>query len=136
MAWCAGQAGVGIGARTRKWAGRVAVFKSSVEVHDVDGQPIGAGHAYVHLRLGPDTPQQATGTVSLRAWEPAGAPPAWLQLSDGRRLAIQVGRDVLSDCSRSRILRYEAAWPPTASAESRPCHPPSTHRSTDLSTET
>jgi hypothetical protein len=90
----------------------LSVFKSSVQVHDSSGRAIGAGMAYLHLRQGAEQPQRATGTVSLKAWQPEGEAPAWLRLDDGRRLAIEVSRDVLSDCSRNHILRYHATWPP------------------------
>jgi hypothetical protein len=93
----------------------MAVFKSAVQVQDADARPIGAGMTYVHLRLGTDTQQQATGTVSLREWTPGDAPPTALVLADGRRLPIQVSRNVLSECSSNHILRYEASWPPAAS---------------------
>jgi len=91
----------------------MAVFKSSVEVHDDGERQIGAGMAYVHLRLGPDAAQQATGTVSLRQWEPGDDLPVSLRLADGRRLSIAVSREVVSDCSRNHILRFQATWPPT-----------------------
>ena len=91
----------------------MAVFKSSATVHDCHDRAIGMGMAYVHLRLSPERTQQATGTLSLRHWEPGEAPPSHLRLADGRWLAITVGRDVLSDCSRNHILRYQAAWPPS-----------------------
>jgi hypothetical protein len=90
----------------------MAVFKSLVEVHDTGDRPIGAGMTYVHLRLPAESEQRATGTVSLKRWEPAGEPPAWLSLPDGRALPIEVSREVLSDCSRNHILRYQANWPP------------------------
>jgi hypothetical protein len=90
----------------------MAVFKSSVDVHDPRDRSIGAGQAYVHLRLPADAEQRATGTVSLRRWEPAGEAPAWLRLEDGRQLRIEVSREVLSECSRNHILRFQAAWPP------------------------
>jgi hypothetical protein len=90
----------------------MAVFKSSVEVHDVGDRRIGTGMAYVHLRLAADTAQRATGTVSLRRWEPAGEAPSWLALDDGRQLTIEVSREVLSECSRNHILRFQATWPP------------------------
>jgi hypothetical protein len=95
----------------------MAVFKSSVDVHDTGDRPIGAGMAYVHLRLAADAAQRATGTVSLRRWEPAGTAPSWLQLADGRRLAIEVSHEVLSECSRNNILRFQADWPPARSAD-------------------
>jgi hypothetical protein len=90
----------------------LAVFKSSVEVHDTGGRAIGVGMTYVHLRLAAEQAQRATGTVSLTSWHPEGDAPAWLRLDDGRRLTIEVSRDVLSECSRNHILRYHAAWPP------------------------
>src|SRR5687768_3884465 len=90
----------------------MAVFKSSVDVHDVANRSIGTGMAYLHLRLPADAVQRATGTVSLRRWEPADEAPAALQLEDGRRLSIEVGREVLSECSRNHILRFQAQWPP------------------------
>lgn len=92
----------------------MAVFKSAVQVQDVQSRVIGTGMTYLHLRLGTDTEQQATGTVSLKAWTPADEPPAALLLADGRRLPIQVSRNVLSECSSNHILRYEASWPPAA----------------------
>jgi hypothetical protein len=91
----------------------MAVFKSSVEVHDAGDRPIGTGQAYVHLRLAADAAQQATGTVSLKRWEPAGEAPSWLALDDGRQLTIEVSREVLSECSRNHILRFQANWPPS-----------------------
>ena len=91
----------------------MAVFKSSVDVHDADHRSIGTGMAYVHLRLAADAEQQATGTVSLRRWEPADAVPTSLLLADGRRLAIEVSREVLSECSRNHILRFQVHWPPS-----------------------
>lgn len=90
----------------------VAVFKSSVEVHDANNRSIGSGMTYIHLRLGADAEQRATGTVSLKHWEPEGEDPAWLALADGRALAIEVSREVLSECSRNHILRFQTSWPP------------------------
>jgi hypothetical protein len=97
------------GART------LAVFKSTVQVQDAQSRLIGAGMTYLHLRLGTDAKQQATGTVSLKAWTPADAPPAALLLEDGRTLPIQVSHNVLSECSNNHILRYQASWPPASS---------------------
>jgi hypothetical protein len=74
---------------------------------------------YVHLRLAADTAQRVTGTVSLRRWEPADEAPSWLALDDGRKLAIEVSREVLSECSRNHILRYQATWPPIESPSER-----------------
>ena len=92
----------------------MAVFKSSVEVHDTGDRSIGSGMTYIHLRLGADARQRATGTVSLKRWEPAGEAPAWLALADGRALPIEVSREVLSECSRNHILRFQTTWPPSA----------------------
>ncbi|MCC6176908.1 MAG: hypothetical protein IT305_16485 [Chloroflexi bacterium] len=91
----------------------MAVFKSHVDVADAAGRQIGAGTTYVHLRLGRDAPQDATGTVSLEWWEPVGDPPAELRLEQGGCLTVSVDRDVLSDCSRNRIFRFRTSWPPS-----------------------
>ena len=93
----------------------MAVFKSAVQVQDAESRIIGAGMTYLHLRLGTDSEQQATGTVSLKAWTPADEPPAALLLADGRTLPIQVSHNVLSECSNNHILRYQASWPPAPS---------------------
>ncbi len=90
----------------------MAVFKSSVEVHDAADRAIGAGMAYIHLRLDAEQAQESTGTVSLRSWEPHDDLPTSLHLADGRRLSIAVSRQVVSDCSRNHILRFQASWPP------------------------
>jgi hypothetical protein len=95
----------------------MAVFKSSVAVRDESDQAIGAGMAYIHLRLPADTEQQATGTVSLRQWTPGDEAPARLQLEDGRMLSIAVSKEVLSECSSNHILRFQAQWPPAAATE-------------------
>jgi len=49
----------------------------------------------------------------LRRWEPAEDVPTSLRLEDGRQLAIEVSREVFSDCSRNHILRFQAQWPPS-----------------------
>jgi hypothetical protein len=90
----------------------MAVFKSVVEVRDPGGASLGEGTAYIHLPRGREIRQDATGTVSLRRWEPGQEAPDHLTLADGRRLPISVSRDVLSDCSRNHILRFQATWPP------------------------
>jgi hypothetical protein len=102
----------------------MAVFKSSVEVHDAGDRAIGAGMAYLHLRLPADAEQRATGTVSLKRWAPEGEAPAWLALADGRALPIEVSREVLSECSRNHILRYEASWPPLPGRPTPPSDTP------------
>ena len=93
----------------------MAVFKSAVEVRDPSDRSLGEGMAYIHLPRGTEASQDASGTVSLRRWEPAADRPSHLALEDGRRLAISVSSDTLSDCSRNHILRFEASWPPSAS---------------------
>ncbi len=90
----------------------MAVFKSRVVVRDGHGETIGEGMTYVHLRAAATEAQDVTGTVSLEWWEPVGDPPAEVALADGRRLPVVVSRDVMSDCSRNRIFRYRASWPP------------------------
>ncbi|HZO28180.1 MAG TPA: hypothetical protein VFH48_19570 [Chloroflexota bacterium] len=102
----------------------MAVYKSSVDVHDAANRSIGTGMAYVHLRLAADARQAATGTVSLRRWEPADEAPASLQLADGRQLRIEVSREKLSDCSRNHILRFQAQWPPTEPPGDQPVSAP------------
>ena len=91
----------------------MAVFKSSAVVRDGRGETIGEGMTYVHLLRPQSEPQEETGTVSLQWWEQVGGPPAEVTLEDGRRLAIVISRDVLSDWSQNRILRYSATWPPS-----------------------
>ena len=113
----------------------MAVFKSSVDVHDTDDRSIGAGMAYVHLRLAADAEQPVTGTVSLRRWEPAEALPARLRLDDGRQLAIEVSRQVVSDCSRNHILRFQALWPPAGPAGARAADAPASERPARATTE-
>jgi hypothetical protein len=102
----------------------MAVFKSSADVRDADDRSIGSGMAYVHLRLAADAAQQATGTISLRRWEPADALPTRLLLDDGRQLAIEVSRQVVSECSRNHILRFQAHWPPANLPADPPASPP------------
>jgi hypothetical protein len=91
----------------------MAVFKSSAEVLDVSERAIGAGMAYIHLRLAAEHAQQSTGTISLRHWEPLDDLPTSLRLADGRRLSIVVSRELVSACSQNHILRFQASWPPT-----------------------
>lgn len=89
----------------------MAVFKSPVEVRDPSERSIGVGMAYIHLPRGAGARQDATGTVSLRRWEPRLEPPSHLALEDGRRLSISVSSDVISECSRNHILRFHTVWP-------------------------
>lgn len=88
------------------------IFRSEAEVLDGADHCLGAGMVYLHLPRGLGREQEGTGTVSLRSWEPDGDEPTTLLLGDGRRLAISVTRDALSECSRNRILRFSAHWLP------------------------
>ena len=92
----------------------MAIFKSAVEVRDPSDRSLGEGMAYIHLPRGQEVSQEASGTVSLRRWEPVAEGPTHLTLEDGRWLPISVSSDKLSDCSRNHILRFRASWPPRA----------------------
>ena len=89
----------------------MAILKSDAELLGEQGQRLGDGMIYVHLPRGLEREQDGSGTMSLKAWTPTEDPPAALQLPDGRRLAITVSRDALSDCSRNRVLRFQVRWP-------------------------
>ena len=91
----------------------MAVFKSAVEVRDLSDRSVGEGMTYIHLPRGLGAAQDATGTVSLRRWDPGGQRPTHLALEDGRCLSISVSSEKLSDCSRNHILRFDAVWPPS-----------------------
>lgn len=95
----------------------MAVFKSAVRVRGPDERSIGEGMAYIHLPRGRELAQEATGTVSLRRWEPGTDAPTHLTLEDGRRLTIVVAGSTLSECSRNHILRFTATWPPVEPGE-------------------
>ena len=88
------------------------VFKSEAQLLSRTGQEVGEGMAYVHLPRGLQTEQEGSGTVSLKSWAASDELPDSLLLPDGRRLRIRVSRDALSECSRNRILRFQARWPP------------------------
>jgi hypothetical protein len=90
----------------------VAIFKSQAAVLDQGGAVLGQGQAYLHLRLGLQRAQAASGTISLQSWEPVERAAATLRLADGRLLPLEVSREALSDCSRNRILRFTTTWPP------------------------
>jgi hypothetical protein len=99
----------------------VAIFRSEATVVDSAGRDLGSGMLYLHLPRGLSREQQATGTVSLKTWEPTETLPTTIRLSDGRRLTVDLSRDALSDCSRNRILRFSAPWPPSETgADARP----------------
>jgi hypothetical protein len=91
----------------------MAVVRIEARLIDAEGFDIGAGTAAIHLPLGHGRAQRASGTLSLRHWKPSGGAPSALLLEQGKRLAIEVSRDAISDCSRSRILRFSAVWQPT-----------------------
>ena len=97
----------------------MAVFKSAVQVCDSTERSIGEGMAYIRPPRGREVAQDASGTVSLRRWEPAEDPPTHTRLEDGRRLAISVDRSLLSDCSRNHILRFTAVWSPGQDGDAR-----------------
>jgi hypothetical protein len=92
----------------------MAVFKSEAEVITSTGESLGEGTAYVHLPRGVEREQDAGGTISLKSWSPSRDAPTALRFADGRRLEISVSRDALSECSRNRVLRFQAHWPPGA----------------------
>jgi hypothetical protein len=90
----------------------MAIFKSEARVLDEAGRAVGEGTVYVHLPLGLEREQEGGGTVSLKSWAATDRVPRVLYMADGRRLEIRVSRDALSDCSKNRVLRFEASWPP------------------------
>jgi len=92
----------------------VAVFKSEAELVTQSGEALGGGMAYLHLPRGLQRQQASSGTISLKYWRQSDQPPVALRLPDGRNLGIRVSRDALSECSRNRVLRFEADWPPRA----------------------
>lgn len=89
----------------------MAVIKGQAQVLGEGGTVLGSGTAYIHLPKGRGPAQTANGTISLRSWNAAPAPPAQLSLDDGLTLAIEVTAEALSECSRNHILRYRARWP-------------------------
>ncbi len=91
----------------------MAIFKAAVEVRDPGERVLGEGMAYVHLPRDIEVRQDASGTVSLKRWEPGADAPSHLALADGRYLPISVSVQKLSDCSRNHILRFQADWPPS-----------------------
>jgi hypothetical protein len=90
----------------------MAVVRIEARLIDAEGVDLGAGTAAIHLPLGRGRAQQASGTLALRQWNPSGGQPAALLTDEIGRLPIEVSRDAISDCSRSRILRFSAAWQP------------------------
>jgi hypothetical protein len=97
----------------------MSIFRAAVRVMSASGGALGEGTAYLHLPRGLEREQEGNGTVSLKRWTAAAEPPAALGLEDGRLLEIRVTSDALSDCSRSRILRFSAQWPPGGAFEAQ-----------------
>lgn len=91
----------------------MAVFKATAQLLSADGELIGEGRAYVHLRRPTAEQQPVQGTLSLDWWNETAttAEGAQLQLDDGPRLRLAVQADKLSECVAGRILRYSADWP-------------------------
>jgi hypothetical protein len=103
----------------------MAVFKSEAELHNEAGQPLGRGMLYLHLPRGTDQPQTGSGTVALRDWTAGEVVPVSAHFPDGRILRIEVSRSAISDCSRTRVLRFQAAWDGSpAGAETAPDEQP------------
>jgi len=90
----------------------MAVFRSEAVLLGDGGARLGAGMAYLHLPRGEGREQDVSGTMSLKSWDAAEGQPVAIQLSDQRTLTISVSRDALSECSRNRVLRFQAHWPP------------------------
>jgi hypothetical protein len=91
----------------------MSVRKAQAQLLTADGQLIGEGRAYLHLRQ-PDTEQQpAQGTLSLDWWkdmnDETGDPR--LELLGGPTLTLRLESDRLSHCIAGRILRYQTIWP-------------------------
>ena len=96
----------------------MAVVKSEASVISATGQELGRGTAYIHLPKGRERAQLATGTISLRSWNPGTETPTMLNLDSGPALPIEVQLEALSECSRNHILRYRAEWSPGESPPS------------------
>ena len=88
----------------------MAVFKSEAELRDEAGQQLGRGMLYLHLPRGTEQPQMSSGTVALRDWTAGEVVPVSAHFPDGRTLRIQVSRSAISDCSQTRVLRFQADW--------------------------
>jgi hypothetical protein len=91
----------------------MSVRKAQARLLTADGQLIGEGRAYLHLRQPDVEPQHAQGTLSLDWWNEltdTSGPPR-LALQNGPVLTLQLESDRLSSCIAGRILRYQTAWP-------------------------
>ncbi|MDQ6671794.1 MAG: hypothetical protein M3069_13820 [Chloroflexota bacterium] len=90
----------------------MSVRKGEARLLTPDGQSIGEGRAYLHLRQPEGEPQPAQGTLSLDWWDDAlSTRGARLELIDGPTLALRLASDRLSGCIEGRIIRYTADWP-------------------------
>jgi hypothetical protein len=90
----------------------MAVHKALGRLVGADGQALGEGRAYVHLRLPAEQTQRAQGTLSLDWWDENGTfDSPRLELQDGPVLQLEVVSNKLSECVVGRILRYWAEWP-------------------------
>jgi hypothetical protein len=91
----------------------MSVHKAQARLLTADGQLIGEGRAYLHLRQPDVEPQPAQGTLSLDWWNdvPDGNGPPRLELLEGPVLTLQLESDRLSSCIAGRILRYQTTWP-------------------------
>jgi hypothetical protein len=93
----------------------MTVHKATARLLAVDGEVIGEGRAYLHLRVSEALPQEVQGTLSLDWWSPEwSGPDAQLELSDGPTLVLRLQSDKISACIDGRVLRYRATWPGTA----------------------
>ena len=90
----------------------MSVRKGQARLVTADGQAIGEGRAYLHLRLPELQPQPVQGTLSLDWWDDAlSTRDARLELVDGPTLALKLASDRLSGCMDGRIMRYTTDWP-------------------------
>jgi hypothetical protein len=90
----------------------MSVRKAQARLLTADGQAIGEGRAYLHLRHPEPQPQSAQGTLSLDWWDDTlSTRDARLELVDGPTLALKLASDRLSGCMEGRIIRYTTDWP-------------------------
>src|ERR671934_60432 len=98
------------------WHCRVSVFRGAARLIAADGETMGEGRAYLHLRGPTEQPQPVQGTLSLDWWDDArSAEGARLELADGPTLPLKLESDKISGCIQGRILRYQTDWPGTTS---------------------
>jgi hypothetical protein len=100
------------GERSGRYAAGVSVRKGLARLVAADGQAIGEGRAYLHLRQPELEPQAAQGTLSLDWWDDAlSTRDARLELIGGPTLQLKLASDRLSGCMTGRIMRYTTDWP-------------------------